>query len=82
LNKTLAFAAKNSSLVKNELAIRQGNFKLITNDSFSNPSLYNLKIDLGEKNDIVKQNPEVVQKLLKLLKAWHSDVNKGIKKRS
>ena len=69
--------------VKDKVAIRKGNFKLITDSRFfSNPALYDLKADLREKNDIAAQHPEVVKELLHLLKEWQRDVNKDVKRRS
>ncbi len=67
---------------KNQLAIRQSDFKLITDISFSDTLLYNLKIDPGEKNNIAAQHPDLVQELLRLLIAWQTDVTKDVKKRT
>ncbi|MDA3925711.1 MAG: sulfatase-like hydrolase/transferase [Kiritimatiellae bacterium] len=68
--------------VKGKIAVRQGDYKLITNRSFSDPVLYNLKSDLGETKNITAQHPEIVHDLIKLLKAWHKDVTEGVKKRT
>jgi len=65
-----------------KLAIRQGDFKLITDDSFSDISLYDLQTDLGEENDVAAVYPELVQELLEILKAWHEDVFKDVKRRT
>ncbi len=67
---------------RKQLAIRSGDFKLITNTSFSSPALYNLAEDLGETTDIAAKHPEKVQALLALLKVWHRDVNEGVENRS
>lgn len=67
---------------KNQLAIRQGDFKMITNTSFSEMSLYNLRLDLGEEMDIASQHPDLLKELLKTLKAWHKEVTKDVKKRT
>ena len=66
----------------NQLAIRQGDFKLITNKSFSETSLYNLRFDLGEETNIAGHHPDLVQELLKTLEAWQKDVTKDVKKRT
>jgi len=66
----------------NQLAIRKGDFKLISNKSFSEVSLYNLRVDLGEETDIAAQNPDLVQELLEVLKAWQKDVTKDVQKRT
>lgn len=68
--------------LNDQLAIRQGDFKLISNTSFSETSLYNLRVDLGEENNIAAEHPDLVQKLLNLLKAWQKDVSAGVVKRT
>mgnify|MGYP006291427463 CR=1 FL=1 len=65
-----------------QLAVRQGDFKLITNKSFSETSLYNLSVDLRESENIAAQHPDLVKELLEILKAWQTDVTKGVKKRT
>jgi len=67
---------------KNRLAVRKGDYKLITTKSFRAPTLYNLNKDLGEKHNIAAEHPELTEELLKLLREWHQDVNKGVSKRS
>jgi len=67
---------------KDQLAIREGDFKLISDKSFSETSLYNLRLDLGEEKNIAAQHPDLVQKLLERLKAWQKDVTKDVKKRT
>ena len=64
------------------LAVRHGNYKLVTNYSFSKPVLHDLQTDPGEKNNIIKKKPEIAEELMKLLKAWHKDVNANVKRRS
>jgi arylsulfatase A-like enzyme len=68
--------------IKNQLAVRLGQYKLITDDTFSSPLLYDLQIDLGEKNNIAAHHQEIVQRLLQLLKDWHKSVNKGVIQRT
>ncbi len=68
--------------LKDQLAIRKGDFKLISNLSYSETSLYNLRVDLGEENNIASQHPDLVQELLMILKAWQEDVTKNVKKRT
>ncbi|MEA3476737.1 MAG: sulfatase-like hydrolase/transferase [Bacteroidota bacterium] len=69
-------------LHNDQLAIRQGDFKLITNTSYSETSLYNLSVDLGEEKNIAAEYPDLVQKLLNLLKAWQKDVTTNVIKRT
>lgn len=56
-------------------AIRSGDWKLI---EFFEPGreieLYNLKEDIGEKNNLAQQYPARVEELQALLKAWRQDV--------
>ena len=52
-----------------DLAIRQGPWKLIFLKS-GKQQLYNLKDDLGERNNVLGQNPEVVAKLTKLMQQY------------
>jgi arylsulfatase A-like enzyme len=68
--------------LRNQLAIRKGDYKLITTQSFKSPELYNLNQDLGETRNIAAEHPELTAKLLKQLRKWHKNVNQGIKKRS
>jgi arylsulfatase A len=63
-----------------DLAIRQGPWKLIffreTGQSrekakvFGKPELYNLKEDLAETNNVLANNPEVVERLSKLMRQY------------
>jgi len=66
----------------NQLAIRRGDFKLVTDTSFSETFLYNLEVDIGEENDIAALHPDLVEKLLKLLKEWQIEVTKDVKRRT
>ena len=58
----------------NELkAVRSGNWKLHTNND--RPSaLFNLENDIGEKKNVLKANPKIVQRLHGYLKAFAKDV--------
>lgn len=66
----------------NQMAVRQKQFKLVTNRKFENPRLYNLAEDIGEKVNIADENPELVKALLAALREWHGEVNAGTKRRS
>lgn len=56
---------------KSALALRQGDWKLITANWANNGpvELYNLADDLGEKNNLAKKNPEKARELAALLSA-------------
>jgi len=56
-------------------AIRQGDWKLLQFFEDSHLELYNLREDVGEKNNLEKENPEKAQELLELLRAWRRQVD-------
>ena len=51
-------------------AIRMGEWKLIEWYEDNRIELFNLQSDLGERNDIAEQNPEVKTRLLTMLHVW------------
>lgn len=53
-----------------DLAIRDGNWKLLVNDDGSNVQLYNLKTDIAESVNVAKENPEITKKLSRQLLDW------------
>lgn len=67
---------------KNQLAVRQGDFKLISDTSFSEIFLYNLSVDLSEEHNIAAQHPDLVRELLIMLKEWQKEVTSDVKKRT
>lgn len=66
----------------NNAAVRDGDWKLILKNKAKIPQLYNLKNDPKESNDISSQHPEIVKQMLKKLKEWRENVNRGVKKLS
>jgi arylsulfatase A-like enzyme len=48
-------------------AIRQGDWKLLQNNPYRPLELYNLKLDPQEKNNLIKQEPKIAEKLNALL---------------
>ena len=62
-------------------AVRAGDYKLIEwfDESICGPGnkfeLYNLKEDIGERNNLAKIMPERVEKLKKMLSNWRGEVN-------
>ncbi len=56
-------------------AIRFGDWKLIQYFENNDIELYNLKDDISEKNNMVKSNPEKVNKLVELLNKWRKQTN-------
>lgn len=54
-----------------ESAIRSGNLKLIQLDGYGEV-LYDLNADLGETNNLSKDNPEELEKLISKYKSWET----------
>jgi len=55
-------------------AVRVGDYKLIEFYEDSRVELYNLKIDLGERNDLATTMPEKAAELRQMLHEWRSKV--------
>lgn len=60
-------------------AIRKGDYKLIDFFALGKKELYNVKDDIGEKNDIAAQNPEKVNELYTELDAWRKKTGADMK---
>jgi len=56
-------------------AVRQGDFKLIEFFENGKIELYNLKDDLGEKNNLAEIMPEKAEELHRILIEWRKSVN-------
>ncbi|MEM9364838.1 MAG: sulfatase [Planctomycetota bacterium] len=56
-------------------AIRQGTHKLIERYEDGRVHLYDLKSDLGERDDIASRNPELVKQLRSKLHQWYKEVD-------
>ncbi len=54
-------------------AVREGDFKLIIEGA--NTLLYNVRNDMGERNDLTHRRQDVVLKLKSKLEAWEADVD-------
>lgn len=59
-----------------DLAMRDGDWKLLCNYDGSNPQLYNLIDDSAENNNLASQFPELTQKMTERLKSWNSTLPK------
>lgn len=55
-------------------AIRQGDFKLLSNDAGSGFSLYNLRHDIGETQDLFQSMPDRAAAMKKQLTAWAAEL--------
>jgi arylsulfatase A-like enzyme len=53
--------------------IMNGDWKLIHFFEDNSIQLYNVKEDIGEKNELSKSNPEMAKKLFEELKTWQKD---------
>jgi arylsulfatase A-like enzyme len=56
-------------------AIRLGDWKLIQYFENNDIELYNLKEDIGEKNNLADSNPSKMKELLGLLENWRAETN-------
>lgn len=57
-----------------DLAIREGNWKLLCDYDGGNAQLYDLAQDRGETKDVAAQNPALVERLVKTLTDWHQSM--------
>lgn len=58
--------------------IRKNDWKLIQNFEDNSVQLFNLKKDIGEKNDVSASNPKIVKSLLTELQKWQKKTNAPI----
>jgi len=56
-------------------AVRVGKYKLLEYFENGTVQLFDLDNDLGEQRDISKENPEMTQKLLKMLQDWRQQTD-------
>jgi|GEM_PF-187557 len=56
-------------------AIRSGDFKLLEYYENGTVQLFDLANDIGERNDLAKERPEVVARLKKQFKDWRDEVD-------
>ena len=54
-----------------DLAMREGDWKLLINENGSQPQLYNLAADPGEEKNLAAEHPELVTRLKGELFAWN-----------
>jgi len=57
-----------------DLAVRDGNWKLLCEYDGSNPQLYNLKKDAEEKSNVAESNSRIVERLTAAVLAWHNSM--------
>ena len=56
-------------------AIREGNYKLVERYEDGRVHLYNLKDDIGERDDLSSKQPERVEQMRKSLHKWYKTVD-------
>jgi len=71
VERTLFWRIATSS--RQQRAVRQGSWKLLIDGD--DLLLYNLREDIGERNDLAARRPDLVGKLLPLIKAWEANVD-------
>jgi arylsulfatase A-like enzyme len=57
-----------------DLAMREGNWKLLCDYDGSKPQLYDLAQDRGETKNLAPQQPEVVSRMTRALLGWHQSL--------
>jgi arylsulfatase A-like enzyme len=62
---------------RSQRAVRAGEWKLIFDDG--RPLLFNLRTDVGERNNVIGQRPDIALRLRSLLEGWQADVDGGAK---
>ncbi len=62
-----------------DLAIREGDFKLLVNTDGSNAELYNIIKDSEEKTNLAEQYPDLTNRLKKKVLSWYSTMPPLIK---
>jgi arylsulfatase A-like enzyme len=70
LERTLFFRITQS---RNQRAVRQGDWKLLVDAG--DVLLFNLRDDIGERNDLAKERPDLARKLRPLIAEWEKDVD-------
>ena len=54
-----------------DLAVRDGDWKLLCEYDGTQAELYNLKLDRGEKNNVASDHPDVTRRLTASVVQWH-----------
>lgn len=54
-----------------QMAIRQGNMKLVKATGIDQPALFDLAADIGEQKDLAAERPEVVKDLMACYESWN-----------
>ena len=57
---------------RRQSAIRSGDWKMVFDSGI--PMLFDLKTDVGERENVVGRNPAVAKRLFELYRAWENEV--------
>jgi arylsulfatase A-like enzyme len=76
--RTLFFRIATAS--RQQRAVRRGEWKLLVDGSHL--MVFNLLRDIGERDDVAREHPEVARALLPLLKEWERDVDSEAQSRA
>jgi hypothetical protein len=58
---------------RSQRTVRAGVWKLLFDDG--RPMLFNLRSDIGERNNVIGRHPEIASRLRLLLEAWQAEVD-------
>jgi arylsulfatase A len=58
-------------------AVRSGKWKLRMGSSSTNTSLYDLETDIGEKNNVLNEHPEIVKELMAHVNAFEKELKEN-----
>jgi len=56
-----------------QMAIRHGDWKLVRGVGIKEPALFNLAVDVGEKNDLIAAEPAKAAELQSRWNAWNAE---------
>lgn len=59
--------------INKQWAVRDNEWKLVYNNGFSRPKLFNLKNDISEQNDVYDTNPDQVERLTTKWNEWRTN---------
>ena len=59
--------------LRQQRAVRQGNWKLL--DDGGDIMVFDLSRDIGERNDLAKERPDIARRLRPLIRQWEQDVD-------
>ena len=65
---------------RQQQAVRSGDWKLLFDGG--RPMLFNVRTDLGERNNLIGQHPEIARRLRPLLEKWQQDVDAEARSRN